>query len=115
LLEIQLVILLMQLALTPFVMQTLWTTRRQFGVSTREWISVVSTMVLAAVTVLLLASFFPDPGALNEWARQPTGYYRLLVESRFDFPQERSLSLLMLLYVALSAVIPEPQRRTVEA
>jgi hypothetical protein len=94
------IILTTQLALTPFVIVVLLKTMRRCGVTIAELFVAASAVVIAAVIVFVRGTYY----AVNSphWNPVPPLYYRLLTYSDFHWPQEKSLSLLMASYLALS-------------
>jgi hypothetical protein len=94
------IMLTAQLALMSFVIVVLLKTMRSCGVSIADLFVAASAVVIAAVIVFVRGRYYPVASVY--WDPAPPLCYRLLAYSDFDFPQEKSLALLMVSYLALS-------------
>jgi hypothetical protein len=94
------IMLAAQLALTPFVIAVLFKTVRRCGVTLADLFAAAGAIVIAAVVFFVRGTYFPVIS--TNWSPAPPLYYRLLTYSDFHWPQEKSLALLMLSFLAVA-------------
>ncbi len=91
-------LLALQLVMIPVVLATLVTARRIFGASGADIVLAGGSVILGTLVIFLRATYFPTNQI--DWAINPPFYFELLVYSNFHWPQEQTLALLMVLYLA---------------
>lgn len=91
-----------QLFAMPLGFVALWTSRRTFSPCARRLLLVPLPLLLAAFAVFINGYSFPRGIG---WEKLPTLGYRIIIDSQFSCPQERSLLLCWTCYSAVAAVV----------
>jgi hypothetical protein len=102
-------ILTAQLVLAPFALVALSQMMRRCGVTVANLLMAAGAGVVASVVVFVRGAYYPVNSP--DWFPTPPLYYRLLTYSDFHWPQEKSLALLIVSYLAVSWICELLSRR----
>jgi hypothetical protein len=104
------IFLTVQSALIALILVVIIRKRRAFSANEADLMIVAAAIMIRILVIFLQAKYFPTNQV--QWAIDPPFYFRTLVYSNSQRPQENSLSLLIVSYLALGWLFRKTNKRS---